>query len=187
MPATTKDGPLYYSYEVAGAHVIILASFWVYSAGSDQFNWLVADLKTIDRARTPWVFVILHAPWYTSNSVHTTDGQLMRDTLEATLHDAKVNAYFAGHVHAYERTHPVYNNNVDATGAVHVTIGDGGNREGLYTNWNSPQPAWSAVRIAEYGHGELTLLNDTHARFAWIRNADPEPTESDSFYITQTQ
>ena len=37
----------------------------------------------------------------------------------------------AGHVHAYERTHPVYDYNIDPCGAVHITIGDGGNSEGL--------------------------------------------------------
>lgn len=37
----------------------------------------------------------------------------------------------AGHVHAYERTHPMYDYNLDPCGAVHITIGDGGNSEGL--------------------------------------------------------
>ena len=36
-------------------------------------------------------------------------------------------------MHAYERTNQVYDLQNDATGAMHVTIGDGGNREGLYT------------------------------------------------------
>ena len=185
MPSTTPDGPLYYSYEVAGAHVIILASFFVYSEGSAQYEWLNADLKAVDRARTPWLFVILHAPWYTSNTVHPTDGQLMRSTLEPVLHAAHVNAVFAGHVHAYERNVAVFNNVADPTGAVHITIGDGGNREGLYNNWENPQPAYSAFREAFYGHGELTLVNDTHARFAWMRNDDGERVEADAAWITQ--
>ncbi|MCI53136.1 purple acid phosphatase 18-like, partial [Trifolium medium] len=37
----------------------------------------------------------------------------------------------AGHVHAYERSKRVYNGRLDPCGAVHITIGDGGNREGL--------------------------------------------------------
>jgi hypothetical protein len=45
----------------------------------------------------------------------------------------------AGHVHAYERTFPVYNYTVNKCGTVHITIGDGGNSEGIsfldnYTN-----------------------------------------------------
>jgi len=67
---------------------------------------------------------------------------------------------------------------------VHITIGDGGNREGLYDSWVA-QPAYSAFRAAFYGHGELTLVNDTHARFAWLRNDDGERVEADSAWITQ--
>jgi hypothetical protein len=37
----------------------------------------------------------------------------------------------AGHVHSYERSTPVYNYTVDLCGSVHITIGDGGNSEGL--------------------------------------------------------
>lgn len=37
----------------------------------------------------------------------------------------------AGHVHAYERTNPVYDYTVNKCGSVHITIGDGGNSEGL--------------------------------------------------------
>ena len=108
----------------------------------------------------------------------------MRITLEPLLHAAKVNMVFAGHVHAYERSFAVNNRAVDATGAIHITIGDGGNREGLYTKWLSPQPSTSAFRQAEYGHGELTITSATTATWTWIRNADPEPKQTDSVTVT---
>ena len=38
----------------------------------------------------------------------------------------------AGHVHAYERTFPVNNYAVDPCGVRYLTVGDGGNIEGLY-------------------------------------------------------
>lgn len=54
----------------------------------------------------------------------------------------------AGHVHSYERTAPVYNYTVNPCGAVHITIGDGGNSEGisflakdLHTQRECPPPA----------------------------------------------
>lgn len=47
------------------------------------------------------------------------------------LYEARVDILVAGHVHAYERTTRVYDDNVDPCGIVHVTVGDGGNREGL--------------------------------------------------------
>jgi len=97
FPAGSPDGPQYYSYEVGPVHLVVLNSFGIYSAGSNQYKFLQADLAAIDRSKTPWLMVILHAPWYTSNNVHPTDGQLMRETLESMLHDAHCAAIFAGH------------------------------------------------------------------------------------------
>jgi hypothetical protein len=34
-----------------------------FTAGSDQYQWLAADLAQVDRAVTPWLVVCLHAPW----------------------------------------------------------------------------------------------------------------------------
>jgi hypothetical protein len=36
------------------------------------------------------------------------------------------------HLVQYERTHPVYNYELDNCGAMHIVIGDGGNIEGPY-------------------------------------------------------
>ena len=43
-------------------------------AGSLQHAWLRRDLAAIDRAATPWVIVMMHAPWYNSNSGDATRG-----------------------------------------------------------------------------------------------------------------
>ena len=114
-----KDGAMYFSYEVGPAHVISLASFYPggFGAASPLTQWLVADLAAIDRSKTPWVLVSLHAPWYNSNTAHQGDGEDMRAALEAMLVKAGVAAIFTGHVHAYERTYPVVNSQVVAAGA----------------------------------------------------------------------
>jgi hypothetical protein len=83
-----------------------------------------------------------------------------------------VSAVFGGHVHAYERSRPVFNNSVLPPGRgsmTHFNIGDGG--ADLYTGWLSPQPAWSAFRDAVYGHGQLRLLNATHAAWTWRQHS----------------
>lgn len=41
-----------------------------YSRSSEQYAWLHRDLAAVDRARTPWVIVVFHAPWYNSNYAH---------------------------------------------------------------------------------------------------------------------
>ena len=44
---------------------------------------------------------------------------------------------FPGHVHAYERTFPINNYAVDQCGVRWLTMGDGGNVEGLYKTFAS--------------------------------------------------
>lgn len=94
---------LYYSFEVAGTHVIMLGSYVEFDAKSDQYRWLQADLAKIDRKKTPWVVVLLHAPWYNTNTAHQGEGESMRQAMEELLYNARVDVVFAGHVHAYER------------------------------------------------------------------------------------
>lgn len=94
---------LYYSFEAAGTHIVMLGSYADFDAESDQYKWLVADLAKVDRRKTPWVFVLLHAPWYNTNTAHQGEGESMRQAMEEVLYKSRVDVVFAGHVHAYER------------------------------------------------------------------------------------
>ncbi|CAA0818844.1 Purple acid phosphatase 22 [Striga hermonthica] len=163
---------LYYSFDVARAHVIMLGSYADFNSDSDQYKWLQADLASIDRAITPWVLVLVHVPWYNSNSAHKGEGEGMRKAMERMVYDARVDLVFAGHVHAYERFTRVYDNKANECGPVHVTIGDGGNREGLAMTFESPSPSISVYKEASFGHGRLRVLNSTHAHWTWHRNED---------------
>ncbi|XP_058209332.1 purple acid phosphatase 18 [Rhododendron vialii] len=175
---------LYYSFEVAGVHLIMLGSYTDYDEYSDQYSWLKADLLKVDRKRTPWLLVLFHAPWYNSNKAHQGEGDSMMAAMEPLLYAAGVDITFAGHVHAYERSKRVYSGRSDPCGAVHITVGDGGNREGLATKYITPQPKWSVYREASFGHGELRIVNATHAFWSWHRNDDDEPVRSDQIWIT---
>ncbi|KAJ9542586.1 hypothetical protein OSB04_029092 [Centaurea solstitialis] len=95
---------LYYSFDVVGTHIIMLGSYDDFNSGSDQYKWLANDLAEVDRSRTPWVIVILHAPWYNSNTAHQgEEGESMRVAMEEMLYNSSVDMVFAGHIHAYER------------------------------------------------------------------------------------
>ncbi|KAJ6816092.1 purple acid phosphatase 18-like [Iris pallida] len=174
---------LYYSFEVAGVHFIMLGSYTDYDENSDQYAWLKEDLAKVDRERTPWLLVLLHAPWYNSNWAHQGEGNSMRASMEPLLYAAGVDILIAGHVHAYERSERVNNGGLDRCGAVHITIGDGGNREGLAQRFRNPKPKWSVFREASFGHGELKIVNTTHAFWSWHRNDDDEPVKSDQVWI----
>ncbi|MED6186032.1 Purple acid phosphatase 18 [Stylosanthes scabra] len=175
---------LYYSFEVAGVHIIMLGSYSGYDEYSEQYSWLKEDLLKVDRKKTPWLVVLFHVPWYNSNTAHQGEGDDMMKAMEPLLYAASVDLVFAGHVHAYERSRRVYNRRVDPCGAVHITIGDGGNKEGLAAKYINPQPKWSEFREASFGHGELKIVNSTHAFWSWHRNDDDEPVKSDDIWIT---
>ncbi|CAN0846970.1 Probable purple acid phosphatase 20, partial [Linum grandiflorum] len=148
---------LYYSFDVAGAHVVMLGSYTDFGPFSDQYKWLQSDLAKVDRSKTPWLLVIIHAPWYSTNTAHQGEAQSvdMKQYMETVLYNARVDAVFAGHVHAYERFGRVYKEKKDDCGPIYITIGDGGNHEGLATDYMDPQPEISIFREASFGHGEL--------------------------------
>ncbi|KAE9590850.1 putative Acid phosphatase [Lupinus albus] len=57
----------------------------------------------------------------------------MKASMEYLLYNARVDVIFQGHVHAYERFTRVYKGKGNKCGPIYITIGDGGNREGLAT------------------------------------------------------
>lgn len=110
-----SDSNLYYSFKVAGSvHVIMLGSYTDFDPGSAQFRWLHSDLSKVDRGMTPWLMVIIHAPWYNSNMAHQGEKESidMKAYMEDLLYQARVDIVFAGHIHAYERfvTYPLFHN-----------------------------------------------------------------------------
>lgn len=183
-----SDSNLYYSFDAAGGgvHVVMLGSYTDFGPDSSQYRWLEADLNKVDRSRTPWVVVIVHAPWYNSNSAHQGESESvdMKRAMERLLYGARVDVVFAGHVHAYERFTRVYNDKANKCGPVHITIGDGGNREGLASKFMDPKPEISIYREASFGHGQLEVVNGSHAQWTWHRNQDDEAIPSDSFWLT---
>lgn len=161
----------FWSRDIGPVHVIGLSSYSGTDDDSFQFQWLSDDLQLVDRTKTPWVIVMMHVPWYNSNFNHKNEAYLMMVDMEDLLFKAGVDLVLDGHVHAYERTIGVYRNQSNVCGPVYLTIGDGGNREGAATPWVTPQPSWSVFREASFGVGKLDVVNQTHAKLGWFRNA----------------
>lgn len=199
---------LFYSFDLAGVHFVMLATYASFEKGSEQVRWLKQDLAAFDRQRTPWLIAGMHAPWYNTYIAHYKEAECFRVAIENMLYDAGVDMVFSGHVHAYERSNRVYDYKLDACAPMHITIGDGGNVERLYTQWvdnppsNCPaplpgscvtkqqgrfcpvkQPDWSAFREPSFGHGMLTFHNASDASFTWHRNQDGAAVVSDTVHI----
>ncbi|EIE19892.1 Metallo-dependent phosphatase [Coccomyxa subellipsoidea C-169] len=100
--------------------------------GAVQLSWLLNDLKRVNRAVTPWVVVGWHQPPYNSYSVHYKEAECLRQTLEPFLYNYGVDVVMHGHIHAYERTFQTLNYVKDGCAPRWLTMGDGGNQEGLY-------------------------------------------------------
>lgn len=107
----------------------------------------------------------------------------MQEAIEDTLYAAGVDLVMTGHVHAYERSCRVYKYVCQDNAPYYITIGDGGNKEGLADEWVEPQPDWSSFRQASYGYGELNVLNSTHTLWQWHQNQDLAPTVADEFWV----
>ncbi|TYH77030.1 hypothetical protein E1A91_D04G119300v1 [Gossypium mustelinum] len=174
---------LYYSFDVAGSHIIMLGSYTDFDEDSAQYKWLESDLRKVDRKKTPWVIALLHAPWYNTNLAHKGEGESMRKAMEDLLYRARVDVVFAGHVHAYERFTRIYNNKADPCGPVYITIGDGGNREGLALMFENPTPEVSVYREPSFGHGRLRVVDESRAHWSWHRNKDSDPFVADVVWL----
>ncbi|OAE26723.1 hypothetical protein AXG93_3310s1220 [Marchantia polymorpha subsp. ruderalis] len=140
--SSNSTSPLWYSIKRGPATIIVLSSYSAFGKYTPQYKWLLAALRRVDRNVTPWLIVLMHTPLYNSNSDHYYEGEPMRVIFEQFLVEYKVDVVFAGHVHAYERTHPVSNVQYDIVNGqcnplvaesspVYIVIGDGGNIEGL--------------------------------------------------------
>ncbi|CAL8175923.1 unnamed protein product [Prunus armeniaca] len=128
-----------------------------FGPSTPQYQWLETELPKVNRSETPWLIVIMHCPWYNSYYSHYMEGEGIRVTFEPWFVKYKIDVVFNGHVHAYERSvrtcvqccisnvaYNVVNANCtpvkDQSAPVYVTVGDGGNLEGLSTVMTEPQP-----------------------------------------------
>ncbi|XP_047944251.1 purple acid phosphatase 2 [Salvia hispanica] len=192
--ASNSTAPFWYSVKRASAYIIVLSSYSAYGKYTPQYQWLEDELPKVNRSETPWLIVLMHSPWYNSNTYHYMEGETMRVMYEPWFVKYKVDVVFAGHVHAYERSERVSNiayniiNGLcspvsDQSAPVYITIGDGGNIEGLANNLTEPQPKYSAYREASFGHATFSIKNRTHSYYSWHRNQDGYAVEADSLWF----
>lgn len=113
LPQQVSDGEIaqgeeWYSFDYANAHFVFLNDTVLDSEvlGGQQAAWLDADLAAVDRARTPWIFVVHHRPLYTCQSTHSPDTSL-RSNWQPIFDRYHVDFVIAGHNHVYERSAPI--------------------------------------------------------------------------------
>lgn len=179
----------FYSTSVGPVRIIGISTefyfFVIYGTSQigNQFRWLENELKEANRPENrkthPWVVVVGHRPLYCSSNhaLHCTleyralrNGWFGNYALDKLFYDNKVDVYFSGHMHVYERMFPVYQGHsntsksvdpyANPTAPVHIIAGSAGCKEKLYKFEDAPQE-WSAKRLSDYGYS-MVYPNSTH-------------------------
>ncbi|KAE8657897.1 Bifunctional purple acid phosphatase 26 [Hibiscus syriacus] len=143
----------------------------IWSAGNHEIEYMpymdeVVPFKSyLQRYPTPHLACKSSSPM--CNDVHFMEGESMRAVFEEWYNVSSGDRYPLP-----DKSTPVY-----------ITVGDGGNQEGLAGRFRDPQPEYSAFREASYGHSTLEIRNRTHAFYHWNRNDDGEKVPTDSLVL----
>ncbi|XP_031477087.1 purple acid phosphatase 15 isoform X2 [Nymphaea colorata] len=176
----------YYSFNAGGIHFIMLGAYTDFNRTGAQYKWLEADLNKVDRSVTPWLIATWHPPWYSSYKAHYREAECMRLEMEELLYSYGVDIIFNGHVHAYERSNRVFNYSLDPCGPVHITVGDGGNREKMaIVHADEPGECPDPLSTPDPHLSGLCALNFTAGpaagQFCWDRQPDFSAFRDSSF------
>ncbi len=102
----------FYSYDYNNVHFLVMSAKSVYYKGSEQYNFVVDDLKKAsENENVNWIVVSSYGPPYTSPSEHTAFKEL-REVYHPIFEKYGVDLVLGGHNHNYQRTYPLtYNPN----------------------------------------------------------------------------
>ena len=168
--------PWWYSFEYGLVHFTVISTEHNFTRGSPQYTWLVKELKSVDRSRTPWLIVATHRPMYSSQRLPADlkVGTHIRQVLEPLFYEYKVNIYVTGHIHSYERTCALLEEHCVRDGITNIVIGSGGtNIEGSGI-WKFD---WSKHHEAAHGYGRVTVANSSSLLWEFVRNKDNRVTD----------
>ena len=207
MPNVASGSPtnLYFSFNVGPVHFIALDveryffyNYYNMTHLAMQYEWLERDLQQAQRnaAQQPWIVAYGHRPMYCTHIYNdwnenycTEDASSVRDGvafnggkrqfgLEKLFFNYGVDLYVSGHMHSYERTYPVYRQQIVDThyagnfGTWHLVVGAAGCSELLDRFDVDAAYPWSVARSDSYGYGVLTVYNTTTMHWAQILDED---------------
>lgn len=101
----------FYSFDLPDIHIIALDSNISFDMESPQYRWLMGDLTKNKDVK--WKFIIMHHPTYSSGPHGGTDEngipreaptRQAQELLPGLAKEYGIQAIFAGHDHAYERS-----------------------------------------------------------------------------------
>ncbi|XP_071731767.1 nucleotide pyrophosphatase/phosphodiesterase-like [Rutidosis leptorrhynchoides] len=185
----------WYSTDHGMFHFCIADSEHDWREGSEQYAWIEKCFAAVDRQQQPWlIFAANRVLGYSSSSQYAMEGSfeepMGREDLQKLWQKYKVDIAFYGHVHDYERTCPIYENQCVNTerfnyygtvkGTIHVVVGGGGSVLSSFSNIN---PEWSLYKDHDFGFVKLTAFNHSTLLFEYKKSKDGRVY--DSFTISR--
>ena len=161
----------WYSFNVGPVHVLMFSTEHDFLPNSSLYKWIENDLSSVNRSSTPWLIVGSHRHMYSSLENNVKENQIaehLRLNLEPLYYKYHVDLNLYAHIHAYERTCPLYDNKCVSDGVTHILIGMGGQDLSI-GNYTSVE--WSKFHDAEYGYTTI-YANQTYLRFSYHHAID---------------
>ncbi|KAL5815024.1 hypothetical protein ACOSQ3_025823 [Xanthoceras sorbifolium] len=185
VPAENR-AKFWYSTDYGMFHFCIADSEHDWREGSEQYRFIEQCLASVDRQKQPWLIFAAHRVLgYSSDYWYGQEGSfeepMGRESLQKLWQKYKVDIAFYGHVHNYERTCPIYQNQCVNTekhhysgtvdGTIHVVIGGGGSH---LSKFSEVIPNWSLYRDYDFGFVKLTAFNHSSMLFEYKKSRDGE-------------
>jgi predicted phosphodiesterase len=209
VPNVTLGHSMWYSFNYGPYHIASISTETDFKDApydetfGDQLTWLNEDLKkaNANRKKHPWIIVMGHRPIYCSSILRSTDGypindaKHIQDAFEDIMYKNGVDIFMTGHVHGYERVHPVYRNNITSKdysnvkgGIIHIINGAAGSIEGrsLKIGFHNHVP-WSAGwYLDDFGYGVMsTKTNSTTLSLTWKFYSSSDNVIRDEFTVNK--
>ncbi|CAN4077464.1 unnamed protein product [Withania somnifera] len=194
VPADNR-AKFWYSTDYGMFHFCIADSEHDWREGSEQYKFIENCLASVDRQKQPWLIFAAHRVLgYSSDKWYGLEGSfeepMGRESLQRLWQKYKVDIAFYGHVHNYERTCPIYQNQCVnsershysgiVNGTIHVVVGGGGSHLSEFTPINT---TWSLYRDYDWGFVKLTGFNHSSLLFEYKKSRDGKVY--DSFIISR--
>ncbi|KAL2516642.1 putative inactive purple acid phosphatase 27 [Abeliophyllum distichum] len=194
VPAENR-AKFWYSTDYGMFHFCIADSEHDWREGTEQYRFIEHCLASADRKKQPWLIFAAHRVLgYSSDKYYGLEGSfeepMGRESLQRLWQKYKVDIAFYGHVHNYERSCPIYQNqcvNSETShysgivnGTIHVVVGGGGAHLSEFSSVNT---SWSLYKDHDWGFVKLTAFNQSSLLFEYMKSSDGKVY--DSFTISR--
>jgi len=178
----------YYTFTCGNAQFFMIDSNKDCGPGSEQYAWLD---RALAESRATWKFTAHHHPCFSSDENDYGDHWKGRSEAGYNWGDSNVRRLvplyekhgvdiaFAGHIHSYERTWPIYQMAINqARGVRYIVSGGGGG--GL--EQAAPQRSWFSIHVQRGHHFAFAAVFDRTIEF---KAYDLEGRLFDTFQLTK--